>query len=38
MKLWEKILGTWLLLFWLPLALLAFCPAEWFGAMRRVWA
>jgi len=37
MNLLLKLFGTCLLLFWLPLAVLAFCPGEWAKAMQRVW-
>ena len=38
MNLIEKLFGTWVLLFWLPIVVLAVGIPEWTAAFRRVWA
>jgi hypothetical protein len=33
----KKLFGTWVLLFWLPIALIALAHKEWMTAISRVW-
>jgi hypothetical protein len=32
-----KLIGTFVLLFWLPFGTMALALGEWFGALKRVW-
>jgi hypothetical protein len=37
LSMFQKLFGTWALLVWFPMAVLAFVLPQWFGAMKRLW-